>query len=135
MDTFFLIFDTKRMQALYSISAYFSTFLKTELDGNAELPNHGGRRRKTMSMKKCFIFLATSVALMGSSLKAEYAAERFKSPRTGEDAIFWGDADKGKDVYVMEYDKSSGKYYLEKVEKNMPSSKASNSSVIPASAK
>ena len=76
-----------------------------------------------MSMKKSFVFLATSVALAVSSLMADYVAQDFTSPRTGKSTVFWGDASKGKDAYVLEYDEASDSYYFKKVEKNKPEPK------------
>lgn len=76
-----------------------------------------------MNMKKCFAFLATSVALGSFGLVADYVAQDFISPKTGKSTVFWGDASKGKDAYILEYDKEADKYYFEKIEKNKPSSK------------
>ena len=73
-----------------------------------------------MKMKKCFAFLATSVALGGFGLFADYVAQDFVSPRTGKSSVFWGDGSKGKDAYVLEYDEASDEYYFKKVEKNRP---------------
>lgn len=112
----------------------FATFLQTELDGKGVLPNHGDHR-KSMNMKKCFAFLATSVALGSFGLIADYVAQDFISPKTGKSTIFWGDASRGKDAYILEYDKEADKYYFEKIEKNKPSSKASEPNAVPASAK
>lgn len=74
-------------------------------------------------MKKCFAFLATLVALAGSGLIADYVAQDFDDPETGKKTVFWGDASNGKDAYILKFDKVSGKYYLEKVEKNKPEPK------------
>ena len=78
-------------------------------------------------MKKCFAFLATSVALASSGLVADYVSQDFISPKTGKSTVFWGDASKGKDAYILEYDEVSGKYYFEKVEKNKPAPKKTDS--------
>ena len=111
---------------LCSTCFLFTTFLQTELDGGIVFPNHDGRR-KTMDMKKCFAFLATSVALASSGLVADYVSQDFISPKTGKSTVFWGDASKGKDAYILEYDEVSGKYYFEKVEKNKPAPKKTDS--------
>ena len=76
-----------------------------------------------MNMKKYIAFLVTSVALGGFNLLADYVAQDFDNPRTGQKTVFWGDASKGKDAYILEYDKNTEKFYFEKVEKNKPSSK------------
>lgn len=71
-------------------------------------------------INKCFIFGVTFVALSGLRCFGDYVAQDFTSPRTGQSSIFWGDASKGKDAYVLEYDKESDHYYFKKVEKNKP---------------
>ena len=114
--------------------SHFTIFLQTELDGCGDFPNHGGRR-KTMNMGKCFAFLATSVALLSFGLMADYVSQDFINPRTGKSTVFWGDASKGKDAYILEYDEVSGKYYFEKVEKNKPTPKKVDSKSIPANTK
>ena len=86
-------------------------------------------------MKKCFAFLATSVALSGSGLLADYVAQDFINPKTGKSTVFWGDASKGKDAYVLEYDEVSGKFYFEKVEKNKPAPKKAEAKSVSANAK
>ena len=55
-----------------------------------------------------------------SGLKADYVAQDFDDPETGKKTVFWGDASGGKDAYVLRFDKSSSKYYFDKVEKNRP---------------
>lgn len=86
-------------------------------------------------MKKCFAFLATSVALGGFGLFADYVVQDFVSPRTGKGSIFWGDGSKGKDAYVLEYDEATDEYYFKKVEKNKPAPKKTGSNSGQASAK
>lgn len=76
-------------------------------------------------MKKCFVFFGAFIALISLRCFGEYVAQDFISPKTGKSTIFWGDASKGKDAYVLEYDKDSNNYYFEKVEKNKPSAKKS----------
>lgn len=65
------------------------------------------------------------IALSSLRCFGVYVAQDFISPRTGKSTIFWGDASKGKDAYVLEYDKDSNNYYFEKVEKNKPAAKKS----------
>lgn len=73
---------------------------------------------------KCFM-LGTAMAVIGqSACFADYVAERIIHPRTGQQTVFWGDASKGKDAYIVSYDEKSQKFYLEKIEKNKPSSKS-----------
>ena len=86
-------------------------------------------------MKKCYTFLATSVALGSFGLVADYVAQDFISPKTGKSTIFWGDASKGKDAYILEYDKEADKYYFEKVEKNKPSATKSTLKSAPVEPK
>ena len=74
-------------------------------------------------MKKCFIFGVVFTALEGVQCFGDYVAQDFISPKTNKSAVFWGDASKGKDAYVLEYDEASQKYYFEKVEKNKPEAK------------
>lgn len=78
--------------------------------------------------KNRFIVLgATLFALSGLSLWAEhYVAQDFISPRTGKSAVFWGDASKGKDAYILEYDEATDHYYFKKVEKNFPTKPAAH---------
>ena len=76
-------------------------------------------------MKKCFVFLGAFVALISSRCLGDYVVQDFTSPKTGKSTVFWGDASKGKDAYILEYDKDSDKYYFEKIEKNKPESKTS----------
>ncbi|MBR1843278.1 MAG: hypothetical protein IJ793_00140 [Opitutales bacterium] len=64
-------------------------------------------------------------AVVGKSICfADYVAEQIVHPRTGQQTVFWGDASKGKDAYIVSYDEKSQKFYLEKIEKNKPSSKS-----------
>lgn len=74
-------------------------------------------------MKKCFIFGVVFAALEGVQCFGDYVAQDFTSPKTNKSAVFWGDASKGKDAYILEYDEVSQKYYFEKVEKNKPEAK------------
>ena len=74
-------------------------------------------------MKKCFVFLGAFASLISLRCFGDYVAQDFTSPRTGQSAVFWGDASKGKDAYVLEYDKESDNYYFEKVEKNKSAAK------------
>ena len=87
-----------------------------------------------MNTRKCFAFLATSVALAGVGLVADYVAQDFDDPVTGKKTVFWGDASKGKDAYVLKFDKASDKYYFEKIEKNKPASKESEVKLVKANA-
>lgn len=75
-------------------------------------------------IKKNSICGVMLIALGMGSCLADYVARDFISPRTGQSSIFWGDAAKGKDAYVLEYDKESDHYYFKKVEKNKPAVKA-----------
>ena len=93
------------------------------------MSNHDDRR-KTMKMKKYFAFLVASVALCGVCSFADYVAQDFISPRTGKSAVFWGDASKGSDAYVLEYDEASDHYYFKKVEKNKPAPKKTDSKSV-----
>ena len=73
---------------------------------------------------KCFV-LGIVTAVVGKSICfADYVAEQIVHPRTGQQTVFWGDASKGKDAYIVSYDEKSQKFYLEKIEKNKPSSKS-----------
>ena len=73
---------------------------------------------------KCFM-LGIAVATVGkSACFADYVAEQIIHPRTGQQTVFWGDASKGKDAYIVSYDEKSQKFYLEKIEKNKPSDKS-----------
>ncbi len=73
---------------------------------------------------KCFM-LGVVVATVGkSACFADYVAEQIVHPRTGQQTVFWGDASKGKDAYIVSYDEKSQKFYLEKIEKNKPSDKS-----------
>jgi len=78
-------------------------------------------------MRNCFIFGVTLFALCGIHCSGDYVAQDFISPRTGKSAVFWGDASKGKDAYVLEYDEETDHYYFKKVEKNKPQKKSSRS--------
>ena len=72
---------------------------------------------------KCFMF-GIAVAVIGkSACFADFVAEKIVHPRTGQQTVFWGDASKGKDAYIVSYDEKSQKFYLEKIEKNKPSPK------------
>lgn len=72
---------------------------------------------------KCFM-LGVAAAVVGkSACFADYVAEQIIHPRTGQQTVFWGDASKGKDAYIVSYDEKSQKFYLEKIEKNKPSDK------------
>ena len=71
-------------------------------------------------MKKYYVLLGVFSTLISLCCFGDYVAQDFTSPRTGQSAVFWGDADKGKDAYVLEYDKETDNYYFKKVEKNKP---------------
>ena len=71
-------------------------------------------------MKKYYVLGGAFSALISACCFGDYVAQDFTSPRTGQSAVFWADADKGKDAYVLEYDKESDNYYFKKVEKNKP---------------
>lgn len=75
-------------------------------------------------MKKCFVFLATSVALASFELFGTYITQDFDDPDTGKKTVLLVDADKGKDAYVLQKDNVSKKYYWDKVEKNKPTNKS-----------
>ena len=72
---------------------------------------------------KCFILGVAMAAAGKSACFADYVAEQLIHPRTGQQTVFWGDASKGKDAYIVSYDEKSQKFYLEKIEKNKPSGK------------
>ena len=77
--------------------------------------------------KNRFIVLGAALfALSGLSSIADYVAQDFISPRTGKSAVFWGDASKGKDAYILEYDEATDHYYFKKVEKNFPTKPAAH---------
>ena len=83
---------------------------------------------------KCFM-LGVAVATVGRSVCfAAYVAEQIIHPRTGKQTVFWADASKGKDAYIVSYDEKSQKFYFEKIEKNKPSDKdeSDNDRVISA---
>ena len=72
---------------------------------------------------KCFM-LGVAAATVGRSVcLADYVAEQIIHPRTGKQSVFWADASKGKDAYIVSYDEKSRKCYLEKIEKDKPSDK------------
>lgn len=86
-------------------------------------------------MKKNYVLLGACSALISAScFGEEYVAQDFISPRTGQSAVFWGDSSKGKDAYVLEYDKVSDKYYFEKVEKNKPVAKNNTGNIVEGKA-
>ncbi len=72
---------------------------------------------------KCFMLGAAMAVVGKSACFADYVAEQIIHPRTGQQTVFWGDASKGKDAYIVSYDEKSQKFYLEKIEKNKPSNK------------
>ena len=78
--------------------------------------------------KNRFVILGAALfALSGLSAIADYyVAQDFISPRTGKSTVFWGDASKGKDAYVLEYDEATDHYYFKKVEKNFPTKPAAH---------
>ena len=78
-------------------------------------------------MKKNYILWGVFSALGGLYCFGDYVAQDFISPRTGQSTVFWADASKGKDAYVLEYDKDTDHYYFKKVEKNKPVAKKNNS--------
>ena len=81
-------------------------------------------------MKKNYVLWGACSALISAScFGEEYVAQDFTSPRTGQSAVFWGDSSKGKDAYVLEYDKETDNYYFKKVEKNKPAAKNSTKKV------
>ena len=81
-------------------------------------------------MKKNYVLWGACSALISAScFGEEYVAQDFISPRTGQSAVFWGDSSKGKDAYVLEYDKETDNYYFKKVEKNKPAAKNSTKKV------
>lgn len=73
-----------------------------------------------MNKNRLVVLGAFLFALSCLFLKADYVARDFISPRTGKSTVFWGDASKGKDAYILEYDENSDHYYFKKVEKNLP---------------
>lgn len=81
-------------------------------------------------MKKNYVLLGVFSALASLCCFGDYVAQDFTSPRTGQSAVFWGDASKGKDAYVLEYDKESDNYYFKKVEKNKPAAKKNSKKVV-----
>lgn len=72
---------------------------------------------------KCFMLGVAATVVGKSACFADYVAEQIIHPRTGQQTVFWGDASKGKDAYIVSYDEKSQKFYLEKIEKNKPSDK------------
>ena len=73
--------------------------------------------------RKCFLLGAATAVIGKSACFGDFVAEQIIHPRTGQQTVFWGDASKGKDAYVVSYDEGSRKLYLEKIEKNKPSAK------------
>ena len=70
---------------------------------------------------KCFM-LGVAAATVGRSVCfADYIAKRFVHPLKKHDVVLLVDASKGKDSYVIDIDEKSGKFYMDKVEKNKPS--------------
>lgn len=80
-------------------------------------------------MKKYYVLFGVFAALTSLCCLGDYVAQDFISPRTGQSSVFWGDASKGKDAYILEYDKDSDSYYFKKVEKNKPVVKNSTKKV------
>ncbi len=78
-----------------------------------------------MNKNRLVVLGAFLFALSCLYLKADYVAQDFTSPRTGKSTVFWGDASKGKDAYILEYDEDTDHYYFKKVEKNLPKKPAS----------
>ena len=79
-----------------------------------------------MKKNRIIVLGASLFALNSLSLIADYVAQDFISPRTGKSTVFWGDASKGKDAYVLEYDEATDHYYFKKVEKNFPTKPAAH---------
>ena len=63
-------------------------------------------------MKKNYILWGVFSALGGLYCFGDYVVQDFISPRTGQSTVFWADASKGKDAYVLEYDKDTDHYYF-----------------------
>ena len=72
---------------------------------------------------KCFVLGGAALLMGRTCCFADFAAEQIVNPRTGQQTIFWGDASKGKDAYIVSYDEKTQKFYFEKIEKNKPSPK------------
>ena len=82
--------------------------------------------------KKSFILTVVCAACGSLSCYSDYVAREFISIKTGKSTIFWGDSSKGKDAYILEYDKDANKYYFEKVEKNKPAAEKNIKNNKPA---
>ncbi len=83
-----------------------------------------------MKKNRYIVLGAVLFALSGLSSIADYVAQDFISPRTGKSAVFWGDASKGKDAYILEYDEATDHYYFKKVEKNFPTKPAAHAKKV-----
>lgn len=81
-------------------------------------------------MKKYYVLLGVFSTLISLCCFGDYVAQDFTSPRTGQSTVFWGDSSKGKDAYVLEYNKETDKYYFEKVEKNKPVAKNNTENIV-----
>lgn len=83
-----------------------------------------------MKKNRCIVLGAIFFALGVLSSIADYVTQDFISPRTGKSTVFWGDASKGKDAYILEYDEATDHYYFKKVEKNFPTKPAAHAKKV-----